>query len=84
MESIDSTEELDRAAQWTQETLTSILNTWAKPVRISARLKRWWTLEVKEARGLYSRARHHALGTQDYSQVKAACNNYYIEVRKVK
>ena len=83
-ESINSAEQLDKVAQWTQETLTSILNTWAKPVRLSARSKRWWTEEVKEARALYSRERHHALGTQDYSQVKAARNYYYIVVRKAK
>jgi len=55
--SINSIQELEREASWIQDTLTSILDRWADPTRISIRSKRWWTKEVKEERTRYNRVK---------------------------
>jgi hypothetical protein len=50
-------EELDQEVNWIENTLTGILNQFARPIRITPFFKRWWTSEVQEARTEYARAK---------------------------
>ena len=49
--------EVEEEAIWVQETLTAVLNQYAKPVRVTPRSKRWWNRDVKGAREAYCQAR---------------------------
>jgi hypothetical protein len=43
-------EEVEAEARWVGVTITEILNTYAKQIRISARSKRWWSDTIKDLR----------------------------------
>jgi hypothetical protein len=42
--------DVEREAEWCQETLSKVLDAKAKKIRICARLNRWWNGEIKERR----------------------------------
>ena len=78
-------EDLESEAIWIEESLTKILNQFAKPLRITAFSKRWWNSEIQEARSHYAKARRDfKLICGDNTEVNRARNDYYITVRKAK
>jgi len=48
-------DEVEREAEWCQETLSRVLDAKAKRIRICARSKRWWNGEIKERRSALRR-----------------------------
>ena len=48
-------DEVEREAEWCQETLSKLLDTKSKKIRICARSKKWWNGEIKERRSALGR-----------------------------
>ena len=80
-----SEEDIAIEALWIQETLTEVLNQYAKPIRLTPYSKRWWGAEVKEARRTYTRAqRAWRAGNLTDEEHREARNTYYRTIRKAK
>jgi len=88
IDNLATKEEIENEAIWIEETLTKVLNLYAKPLRITAYSKRWWNNKVKDARLKYSQCRREYKNSlkNDFitQKLKAARNNYYYIVRKEK
>uniref|UniRef100_A0A093X6J6 Phosphonoacetaldehyde hydrolase n=1 Tax=Talaromyces marneffei PM1 TaxID=1077442 RepID=A0A093X6J6_TALMA len=48
-----SLRDVEREAEWIEQSLTDVLRRYAKPIRLCARSKRWWGPHTIEARRLY-------------------------------
>jgi hypothetical protein len=83
----DSCTEGDIAVEaiWIQDTLTEVLNQYAKPIQLTPYSKRWWGTEVKEARGVYARTRKlWQTGTIGDAEHREARKIYYMTIRRAK
>ncbi|KKA20574.1 reverse transcriptase [Rasamsonia emersonii CBS 393.64] len=78
-------EDIAREASWIQESMTAVLNQFAKPIRVCSCSKRWWQAEVKLARGTYTQARRAwQTGTLGDREHREARNTYYRAIRRAK
>ena len=77
--------EVEEEAIWVQETLTAVLDQYAKPVRVTPRSKRWWNRDVKEARETYCQARRAWQGQHiTTTDLRETRNDYYRTIRRAK
>ena len=82
---LSSTFEIEKEARWIQETVTSILDKYAEPVRITPQSKRWWNETIKKARGDFQRCwRLYKEGRKSWEELKATRNAYYVMIRREK
>ena len=80
-----SSADVEEQAIWVQETLTAVLDRYAKPVRVTPRSKRWWNRDVKEAREAYCQARRAWQGQHiATTDLREARNDYYRTIRRAK
>jgi ribonuclease HI len=80
-----SVTEVEGEAVWIQETLTAVLDQYAKPVRVTPRSKRWWNRDVKWAREAYCQARRAWQGQHiTTTDLREARNDYYRTIRRAK
>ena len=77
--------DVENEAEWVEESLTEVLNTHTRKIRLCARSKRWWSPQVVEARNAYSRA-YKAYQAEEISEEerREARKEYYTAVRKAK
>jgi hypothetical protein len=80
--------QVEEEAIWVQETLTAVLDQYAKPVTVTLRLKRWWNRSVTEAREAYSHARRawqaQHITTTDLQEARNDRNDSNRTVRRAK
>jgi hypothetical protein len=77
--------DVEEEAIWVQETLTTVLNQHAKPVRVTVWSKRWWGKEIKENRRAFARVkRAWKEGSATEEEYKKARNEYYKGIRQAK
>jgi hypothetical protein len=77
--------DVEEEAIWVQETLTTVLNQHAKPVRVTVWSKRWWGKEIKESRRAFARVkRAWKEGSATEEEYKKARNEYYRGIRQAK
>ena len=77
--------DVEREAEWIEESLIEVLRRHTKPIRLCARSKRWWGPITLEARRAYSRA-HKAYQAGELSEDdhREARKTYYTAIRKAK
>jgi hypothetical protein len=80
-----SLEDVEKEAEWVEESLTKVLNLHTKPIKLCARSKRWWGPVTVAARGAYSKARKAyqagEISEEDHREARKA---YYTAIRKAK
>jgi hypothetical protein len=64
-------DEVEQEAAWCQETMSSVLDTTAKKIRICARSKRWWNADIKEKRRTVGRERRRRRHSEEAARAKA-------------
>jgi ribonuclease HI len=80
-----SKEEVESEAIWLEEALTKVLNRHAKPVRLCARSKRWWSPAIDAKRAHYARVRRQWLDSEiSEESVRQARKDFYNLIRKAK
>ncbi len=77
--------ELDQKVAWIETTLTTILNTYSKVMRVTPYSKRWWNSDVAEARKIWAKEKKKWGHTSpDRERLKKARNAFYRLIRKTK
>jgi hypothetical protein len=82
-----SPETIEAEAEWLSETTCAVLNIHAKPKRICARSKRWWSAEIGEKRrilGSLKRMRRRSPQLVSAQEVKTARRELRRTIRKAK
>jgi hypothetical protein len=64
-------DEVEREAEWCQETLSKVLDAKAKKIRICARSKRWWNGEIKERSCALGREKRRGKRSEAAAHAKA-------------
>ena len=64
-------DEVELEATWCQEAMSSVLDSTAKTITISARSKRWWNADIKERRRTPWRERRRRRNSEEAARVKA-------------
>ena len=76
---------LDQEVEWIENTLTDILNTYSKIMRVTSYSKRWWNEEVAQARKTWAKEKKTwGQVTPNREKLKQARNMFYRLVRKAK
>jgi len=77
--------DIDEEARFIRTQLHTILNTYAKPIRITARSKRWWSDKIKQRRQALGKAIHRYRGhTGTHEQIRIARRELAREIRTAK
>ncbi len=77
--------ELDQEVKWIENTLTAILDTYSKIMRVTSYSKRWWNKEVAEARKIWAKEKKTwGQTTSDREKLKQSRNKFYRVGRKAK
>lgn len=78
-------EDIGAEALWVQNSLTGLLNKYTKPLRVTARSKRWWGTDVKEARHQFAHTRRAWAGGQIGDEaLRESRNHFYKVIRQAK
>jgi hypothetical protein len=64
-------DEVEREAEWSQETLSKFLDAKAKKIRICARSTRWWNGEIKQRRSGLEREKRRGTRSEAAAHAKA-------------
>ena len=77
--------ELDQEVAWIETTLTTILDTYSKVMRVTSYSKRWWSREVAEAQKIWAKVKKKWGHTSpNIEKLKKAQNAFYHLIHKVK
>jgi len=64
-------DEVEQEAAWCQEAISSVLHATAKQIRICARSKRWWNVDIKERRWTVGTERRRRQNSEEAALAKA-------------
>jgi len=64
-------DEIEREAAWCQEAMGSVLDAMAKEIRICARSKRWWNVDIKTRRQVVGREKRERRNSEVAGRAKA-------------
>ena len=78
-------QDLDGEVSWVESSVTSILNSYCKPIRVTPFSKKWWNSKVAEARKIWAREKKlWRKVTPSREKLKQAYNAFYHLVQRVK